>query len=261
MTNPAVGDQVFHLVSDLSGEPAKRRFLYGVSRVRMPAGITTERPPLPGMWARADGYFRIELKDFWEFEPKLPMDEIEAGLDELILSELVDRPKYYPYVPYRGRFRGAQGIYLTRLSTGLTKLFSELGDLRWPTVEGPLTSEEVSQRAHATALEFSEGERSQRETAFFRRNTRLRKEAIKRLGMQCVVCRLDFGERYGSAGKGYIEVHHLNPLAERTDTIAGTPIMTKLNEVVPVCANCHRVLHRRRPAMTIAKLKASLREL
>lgn len=260
MTNPAVGDQVFHLVSGLPGEPAKRRFLYGVSQVRRPAGVTTERPPLPGAWTQADGYFRVELKDFREFEPKLPMDEIEAGLEELILSELVDRPKYYPYAPYRGRFRGAQGIYLTRLSIGLTEAFHELVDLRWPTVEGPPTSEQISQRAQTAALEFSEGERSQREMSFFRRNPRLREEAIKRLGMRCVVCRLDFGERYGSAGEGYIEVHHLNPLAEREDTIAGTPIMTKLDEVVPLCANCHRVIHRRRPAMTIAELKASFRE-
>jgi hypothetical protein len=261
MTNPTIGDHVFHLVSGLPGEPGKRRFLYGASRVRRPAGVTTERPPLPGMWAEADGYFRIELKDFHAFEPKLPMDEIEAGLEELILSELANRPKYYPYAPYRDRFRGAQGIYLTRLSAALTKAFHELVELRWPTVEGPPTSEEVSQGAEAAALEFSEGERSQRERAFFRRNSRLREEAIKRFGMRCVVCRLDFGERYGFAGKGYIEVHHLNPLAERTDTIAGTPIMTKLDEVVPLCANCHRVLHRRRPAMTIAELKASLRDV
>jgi hypothetical protein len=169
MANPAVGDQVFHLVSSLPGEPAKRRFLYGVSRVRRPASITTERPPLPGTWAQADGYFRIELKDFREFEPKLPMDEIEAGLEELILSELGDRPKYYPYAPYRSRFRGAQGIYLTRLSAGLTKAFHELVDLRWPTGEGPPTSEHVSERAQTAALEFSEGERSQRESTFFRR--------------------------------------------------------------------------------------------
>ncbi len=172
----------------------------------------------------------------------------------------VDRPKYYPYAPYRGRFRGAQGIYLTRLSTGLTEAFHELVDLAWPAVEGPPTPEEISHRAQAAALEFSEGERSQRESAFFRRNPGLREEAIKRLGVRCVVCRLDFGERYGPAGKGYIEVHHLNPLAERKDTIASTPIMTKLDEVVPLCANCHRVIHRRRPAMTIAELKASFRE-
>jgi predicted HNH restriction endonuclease len=166
----------------------------------------------------------------------------------------------YGYRPARSFFVVHGGKrYLTRLSTGLTKAFSELADLRWPTVEGTPASEEVSQRAQATALEFSEGERSQRESTFFRRNSRLRKEAIKRFGMQCVVCRMDFGERYGSAGTGYIEVHHLNPLAERMDTIAGTAIMTRLDEVVPVCANCHRVLHRRRPTMTIAELKASLR--
>jgi 5-methylcytosine-specific restriction protein A len=128
-------------------------------------------------------------------------------------------------------------------------------------VEAPPTSDEVSERAQAAALEFSEGERSERERTFFRRNSRLREEAIKRLGVRCVVCRLDFGERYGSAGQGYIEVHHLNPFAERMDAIAGIAVLTKLDEVVPVCANCHRVIHRQRPAITISELKAALKYL
>jgi len=91
MNEPVIGDQVFHLVSGLKGEPPKRRFLYGVSRVRQPTATTSDRPPLPGAWAQADAYFRIELSEFREFHPKLPMEEIKEGLKELILSELVDR--------------------------------------------------------------------------------------------------------------------------------------------------------------------------
>jgi hypothetical protein len=260
MNEPAAGDQVFHLVSGLTGEPAKRRFLYGVSRVREPALVTSDRPPLPGSWSQATSYFRIELSEFREFNPNLPMDEIEDGLADLILSELLERPKYYPYAPYRGGFRGSQGIYLTRLSGGLTKAFRELVDLEWQANRAPSGHEELSRRAHAAALEFAEGERSRRESSFFRRNPRLREEAIKRFGVRCIACRFDFEEQYGSAGKGYIEIHHLNPLAERRDAAAGAPIMTTLEDVVPVCANCHRVIHRRRPAMSIADVKTILEQ-
>ena len=90
---------------------------------------------------------------------------------------------------------------------------------------------ELSHATRAAAFEFAEGERFQRESQFFRRNPRLREEAIKRHGLRCIACRLDFGERYGSAGAGYIEIYHLNPLAERRDAAAGGPTMTSLARI------------------------------
>jgi hypothetical protein len=175
------------------------------------------------------------------------MDDIEAGLKELILAELIERPKYYPYAPYRGGFRGAQGIYLTKLSLGLTKAFCELVQLAPP-----------AGSADKAAFEFAEGERSRRESSFFRRNPWLRQAAIERLGLRCVACKLEFRETYGPAGEGYIEIHHLNPLAERSDAATGKPKMTSVVDVVPLCANCHRVVHRQQPVMSIAKLESSL---
>jgi 5-methylcytosine-specific restriction protein A len=53
------------------------------------------------------------------------------------------------------------------------------------------------------------------------------------------VCGFSFEESYGELGKGYIEVHHLNPLSDRD-----TERTTTVEEVAVVCANCHRVLHR-----------------
>ena len=108
------------------------------------------------------------------------------------------------------------------------------------------------------ALEFAEGERFQRESSFFRRNPGLRQAAIERFGLGCVACKIEFGEIYGAAGDGYIEIHHLNPLAERKDIALGVPKMTSVDDVVPLCANCHRVVHRQQPVMSIAKLKSSL---
>lgn len=57
--------------------------------------------------------------------------------------------------------------------------------------------------------------------------------------LSCRVCGFDFGRLYGKVGAGFIECHHLAPLAE-----AG-PANKTLHDVELVCSNCHRMLHRR----------------
>jgi 5-methylcytosine-specific restriction protein A len=52
-------------------------------------------------------------------------------------------------------------------------------------------------------------------------------------------CDFDFETIYGSVAAGFAHVHHLRPLAEST-----APTITKLEDLVVVCANCHAVIHR-----------------
>jgi hypothetical protein len=60
----------------------------------------------------------------------------------------------------------------------------------------------------------------------------------------CEVCRFDFAERYPEPlGRGFIEVHHLSPLSTRDE-----PRRTGLEDLLLVCANCHRIIHRTRDA-------------
>jgi hypothetical protein len=75
--------------------------------------------------------------------------------------------------------------------------------------------------------------------------------AKKRHGrLLCQVCDFDFEAVYGAVGKDYIEGHHTRPLSE----LAGET-ETLVEEIALVCANCHRMLHRRRPWLTMTKLK------
>lgn len=53
-------------------------------------------------------------------------------------------------------------------------------------------------------------------------------------------CGFDFEARYGSLGFGYAEAHHMVPLASRT----AKGRKTRLSDLVIVCANCHRMIHR-----------------
>ena len=68
--------------------------------------------------------------------------------------------------------------------------------------------------------------------------------------MQCEVCGFIFKDMYGELGDGYIECHHIIPLAD-----IELQKETKINDLALVCANCHRMLHRKRPWITIEELK------
>ena len=67
--------------------------------------------------------------------------------------------------------------------------------------------------------------------------------------LTCQVCGFDFEEEYGEIGKDYIEGHHTKPVSEMMDGEQSKP-----EDIAMVCANCHRMLHRRRPWLTIDEL-------
>ena len=88
----------------------------------------------------------------------------------------------------------------------------------------------------------------------YERNPRARQECIDRWGATCFVCQFNFESTYGKLGKGFIHVHHLVELSSVKDAYVVDPI----KDLRPVCANCHAMLHRRRPALSIAALKKRL---
>lgn len=71
--------------------------------------------------------------------------------------------------------------------------------------------------------------------------------------LSCEVCGFDFERVYGPLGKGFIECHHLTPLSATGET------KTRLADLALVCANCHRMAHRRRPWATLDDLRALIR--
>jgi 5-methylcytosine-specific restriction protein A len=74
--------------------------------------------------------------------------------------------------------------------------------------------------------------------------------ARKRHGrLPCAACGFDFSKVYGPLGDGYIECHHTMPLSELVERRA-----TRLQDVVLLCSNCHRMVHRRRPWLGVSEL-------
>ncbi|MBB4948418.1 5-methylcytosine-specific restriction protein A [Kitasatospora gansuensis] len=68
--------------------------------------------------------------------------------------------------------------------------------------------------------------------------------------LACEVCDFDFQRAYGDRGMGYIECHHVVPLHEAGEG------RTKLSDLALICANCHRMVHRRAPWPTPQELRA-----
>lgn len=58
--------------------------------------------------------------------------------------------------------------------------------------------------------------------------------------LKCEICSFSFRDTYGEHGEGFTECHHVKPLAELTDET-----LTSVADLAIVCANCHRMLHRR----------------
>lgn len=88
----------------------------------------------------------------------------------------------------------------------------------------------------------------------YERNPRARRACIARYGAVCAVCSFDFGGRYKDIGAGFIHVHHLKQLSE----IDGSYEVDPINDLRPVCPNCHAMLHQRTPPYTIAELQGML---
>ncbi len=74
------------------------------------------------------------------------------------------------------------------------------------------------------------------------RNPRNRLLCLRLHGEICKVCGLDSKEFYGELGS-IIEVHHLVPLSSISEARPYDPA----TDLIPLCPNCHRAVHTRRP--------------
>ncbi|MEI7869675.1 MAG: HNH endonuclease [Candidatus Methylumidiphilus sp.] len=70
----------------------------------------------------------------------------------------------------------------------------------------------------------------------------------------CSICGFSFIEAYGELGHGFIEAHHIIPISKLKEQ---TKMST--NNLIAVCSNCHRMLHRKNPLLTAKELKKELR--
>jgi Predicted restriction endonuclease len=121
-----------------------------------------------------------------------------------------------------------------------------------------LKADELSVNVPDRRVEFPEGrlfeklhkqkERNSKVIALAKRNMK------QRLGkLVCQVCTFDFKERYGSIGEDFIEAHHTIPVHTLDNNAK-----TRVEDIALVCSNCHSMIHRTSPCLTIDQLKSML---
>lgn len=89
----------------------------------------------------------------------------------------------------------------------------------------------------------------------FERKDKARTKCIEHYGYACQCCGLILAEQYGEIGKSFIHVHHIRPLSQIGQAYQVDPI----NDLIPLCPNCHAMIHRKNPPYSVGELKEILR--
>lgn len=106
------------------------------------------------------------------------------------------------------------------------------------------------------AERLSEGAATPVELTRYERSPEARRLCLAHYGAQCQACDLKYEEKYGAIGAALIHVHHVTPLS----TIGEAYEVNPIRDLVPLCATCHHVVHRRDPPFTVAELRRAIAE-
>lgn len=108
---------------------------------------------------------------------------------------------------------------------------------------------------------YFEGEINTRikEVSTIKRNAFARKKCIEHYfpdnkNYRCILCNFNFEEKYGSLGEKFIEVHHIESHTIQSK-IKGKHEINPTKDLIPICSNCHSIIHREKPAISIERMK------
>ena len=132
-----------------------------------------------------------------------------------------------------------------RVGHGLYRLAVGFKGKEFPAIEELPTEEEYPEGATKTIT-----------VNYYERNAEARAACIAHYGVTCVVCDFDFERIYGEIGKAFIHVHHVTPLSQIKFSYKVNPV----DDLRPVCANCHAMIHRTTPALSIAEVMKAIKE-
>jgi hypothetical protein len=90
----------------------------------------------------------------------------------------------------------------------------------------------------------------------YERDPAKRLQCLEHYGYDCQICDFSFLNTYGEIGNEFIHVHHIEPLGE----VGGEGDIDPKKDLIPVCANCHAMLHRQTPALKPEELRKLLKE-
>lgn len=103
---------------------------------------------------------------------------------------------------------------------------------------------------------YSEGTPTQVTLTKYERNPLARRKCIEYYGTNCFICSFDFETFYGTVGKDFIHVHHLTQIA----SIGANYKIDPIEDLRPICPNCHSIIHRRKIPYTPEEMKTMLKK-
>lgn len=138
-----------------------------------------------------------------------------------------------------------------------TRLIVQSGALEpFPQKKATRRPEYITAEELPSAVEYVEGTARSVLVNAYERNRRAREKCIQHYGATCAVCGFDFEAHYGGPAAGYIQIHHIVPIAR----IGRQYRLDPITDLRPVCPNCHAVIHRREPPFSLDEVKRMLQE-
>ena len=136
-----------------------------------------------------------------------------------------------------------------RLPESITNALAQLWDRR-TSGNDIILPEEVPFTEH-----YPEGAKKRVSLNAYERRPQARAACIAHFGFRCSVCDLILEDRYGRIAAEFIHVHHIIPLSKVRPDYCVNP----RKDLRPVCPNCHAVIHRREPPLSVAEARRLVR--
>lgn len=185
-------------------------------------------------------------------------DKEKAGPDqtslhiEFVFDELADRSDW-PVIareellspPFDGMHWDAQASGTEIPSEIAAQLEEHWKGLRRDVGESP---------AKDFLVTYREGKRTTIQVSRYERSAAARAACVSVFGTSCQVCQFDFEIQFGHQGRGIIHVHHRRELSSTGEEHSVDPA----TDLIPVCPNCHAMLHSKSPAYSIEELRELL---
>lgn len=192
---------------------------------------------------------RAKPRGFYQTIPGSVLVQVEwvAGKSQgKLLSQL--RPALDRSVELAGRWPASRGVRAGHNPWAVNELARVLG--RRAPKAGYSARLHTEPSPSSRVISLMEGALKRVVSNRYERRPALRRACIERYGAVCVVCGYSFEREFGDIGRGFIHVHHLEPLAGRRPR--------KNNSIIdlrPICPNCHAMIHRQNPPLPIDELK------
>jgi len=126
--------------------------------------------------------------------------------------------------------------------------------------------EDISMNIYSVPVEheetlFYEGDKQAKLHIHTERDPRIvkaKKNQFKAMhnALYCEACYFNFENCYGLRGVNYAQVHHLKPLSE-----LDSKSLIHLNDLAILCSNCHSMIHRKKPWLSLESLKKIIQHI